>query len=66
MFLGNNLISWSFKKQRIVFCSSAESEYKTLALVTLEIFWLTCLFQELRISLVHIPILYRGNKNAEP
>lgn len=46
-FLGYNLVSWFLKNELIVSRSSAESEYKILVLVTLEILWLTYLFQEL-------------------
>ena len=65
VFLGNNLISWSSKKQHIVFRSSAKSEYRALALATLEVLWLTYLFQELKVSLIQTPTLYCDNKSAE-
>jgi hypothetical protein len=40
IFLGNCLVSWSAKKQAIVFRFSAEAEYRALALTTAELFWI--------------------------
>ena len=41
IFLGNNLVSWSAKKQPTVSRSSYESKYHALALTTAEVLWLT-------------------------
>ena len=65
VFLGSNLISWSSKKQPIVSRSSAESEYRALAMATSEVLWITYLFQELNISFDQIPLLHCDNKSAE-
>ena len=51
IYLGDNLVSWSAKKQPTVSCSSCESEYCALALTTAELLWLTHLLRDLRISL---------------
>ena len=40
IFLGNNPISWSFKKQQIVSRSSTEVEYRALSFTTAEVDWL--------------------------
>ena len=37
LYLGNNLVSWSASKQKVVSQSSAELEYKELAITTTEI-----------------------------
>ena len=48
VFIGGNLISWKSKKQDIVARSSAEAEYRAMALATCELIWLKQLLQELR------------------
>jgi hypothetical protein len=51
VFLGDNLISWSSKRQTTVSRSSAEAEYQAVAHVVAECCWLGQLFQDL-----HLPV----------
>ena len=64
IFLSNNLVSWSAKKQPTVSRSSCESEYHALALTVAEVLWLTHLLRDLRVTLTHWPLLLCDNKSA--
>ena len=64
VFVGPNLISWSAKKQPVVSKSSIEAEYRCLALVTAEVYWLRMLLCELEISLDSPPVIWCDNINA--
>ncbi|KAH9762946.1 retrovirus-related pol polyprotein from transposon RE1 [Citrus sinensis] len=65
VYLGNSLISWSSKKQHIVSRSTAESEYRALALAAAEVLWITYLLKELKVSLQQTPVIHCDNKSAE-
>ena len=44
IYFGNNLVSWSSKKQSVVTRCSVESEYRALASASVEIAWIQSLF----------------------
>ena len=61
MFLGNNPISWSAKKQSSVSRSSTEAEYHALASTATELSWFHTLSKKLRVFLHHIPVIWCDN-----
>ena len=64
IYFGNNLVSWSSKKQFVVTRSSAESEYRALASASAEIAWIQSLFSELNIRCILVPIIWYDNMSA--
>ena len=50
VFVGENLVSWKSKKQNFVSRSSAESEYRAMALSACKIMWLYQLLVEVGIK----------------
>lgn len=64
MFVGNSLISWRSKKQPTVSRSSAEAEYRALALAACEMMWLKTLLRELRVQECSVPVLFSDSTAA--
>ncbi|KAE8731176.1 Detected protein of unknown function [Hibiscus syriacus] len=62
--LGNSLISWKSKKQNVVARSSAEAEYRSMAVTTAELTWLNGLANELGLERKCPVKLYCDNKAA--
>lgn len=63
-FRGTHLISWKSKKQAVVSRSSAEAEYRALALGTCEIIWLRSILGELGFPVTSPSTLYCDNRSA--
>ena len=64
MFLGFSLISWNSKKQPTVSRSSAEAEYRALALASCEMMWLVALLKDLCITQLVVPVLFSDSTAA--
>nr|GEW98475.1 ribonuclease H-like domain-containing protein [Tanacetum cinerariifolium] len=60
-FFGNNLLSWSSKRQPMLFRSTAEVEYRGVANVVAETCWLRKLLRELHTPLSSATLLYCYN-----
>ncbi len=65
VFLGDNLVSWSARKQATVSRSSTESEYKALANATAEIMWVQTLLAELQVESPSMAKLWCDNLGAK-
>jgi len=61
VFLGDNLVSWSSKRQNAVSRSSAEAEYRAVANVVAEVSWLRQLLVELHVPLRRTALVYCDN-----
>jgi hypothetical protein len=64
VFLGDNLVSWSSKRQPVVSRSSAEDEYRAVANGMAEAAWLRQLLQELYSSLATSTLVFCDNVSA--
>ncbi|GKB51934.1 ribonuclease H-like domain-containing protein [Tanacetum coccineum] len=61
VFLGNNLLSWSSKRQPTLSRSSAEAEYRGVANAVAETCWLRNLLRELHTPLSSVTLVYCDN-----
>jgi hypothetical protein len=64
VFLRDNLVSWSSRKQATVSHSSTEAEYKALTNVTAEMIWVQSLLKELGVFQHKPPRLWCDNLGA--
>ncbi|GJX49284.1 ribonuclease H-like domain-containing protein [Tanacetum coccineum] len=64
VFLGNNLLSWSSKRQVTLSRSSAEAEYRGVANAVAETCWLRNLLRELHTPLSTATLVYCDNVSA--
>ena len=63
-FVGGNLVTWRSKKQNVVARSSAEAEFRGMALVVCEALWLRLLLRDLGCLPMQPIQLYCDNKAA--
>jgi hypothetical protein len=64
VFLGDNLVSWSAKRQTVVSRSSAEAEYRAVANGVAEATWLRQLLLELQAPPSQCTLVYCDNISA--
>jgi hypothetical protein len=64
VFLGDNLVSWSIKRQTVVSRSSAEAEYRVIANGVVEATWLHQLLHELQTPPSRCTLMYCDNISA--
>nr|GEX56392.1 ribonuclease H-like domain-containing protein [Tanacetum cinerariifolium] len=64
VFFGDNLLSWSSKRQQTISRSSAEAEYRGVANVVAETAWLRNLLRELHSPLSAATLVYCDNVSA--
>ncbi|XP_071727566.1 uncharacterized mitochondrial protein AtMg00810-like [Rutidosis leptorrhynchoides] len=64
VFLGNNLLSWSSKRQHTPSRSSAEAEYRGVANAVAETCWIRNLLRELHFPLFSATLVYCDNVSA--
>ncbi|GJY97002.1 ribonuclease H-like domain-containing protein [Tanacetum coccineum] len=64
VFLGDNLLSWSVKRQHTLSRSNAEAEYRGVANVVAETAWLLNLLRELHSHLSTATLVYCDNVGA--
>lgn len=64
VFLGENLVAWSSKRQQTISRSSAEAEYRGVANAVSEATWLRNLLFEMKIHISRATIVYCDNVSA--
>ncbi|GKE13277.1 ribonuclease H-like domain-containing protein [Tanacetum coccineum] len=64
VFLGDNLLSWSAKRQVTLSRSSAEAEYRSVANIVAETAWLRNLLLDLHAPLTTATLVYYDNVSA--
>nr|GEY38160.1 ribonuclease H-like domain-containing protein [Tanacetum cinerariifolium] len=64
VFLRDNLLSWSAKRQNTISRSSAEAEYRGFTNVVAETVWLRNLLKELHTPLLSVTLVYCDNVSA--
>lgn len=57
IYLGDNLVSWTSKKQNVVSKSTTKVEYRSLANAMSDVTWFSSLLTEVGISLLGPPVV---------
>ncbi|GJY86683.1 ribonuclease H-like domain-containing protein [Tanacetum coccineum] len=65
VFLGDNLLSWSAKRQHTISRSSVEAKYQGVANVVAETAWISNLLRELHSPLLTATLVYCDNVSAK-
>ena len=65
VFLGDSLISWKTKKQKVVSKSSTEAEYRSMSQTTSELVWIEALLNDLCVQVPQPIHLHCDNKSAQ-
>ncbi|KAE8711850.1 hypothetical protein F3Y22_tig00110271pilonHSYRG00126 [Hibiscus syriacus] len=64
VFVGNNLVAWSSKKQKSVSRSTMEAEYKSVTDTTADVVWVGALLSELGIYQKEEPVIWCDNTSV--
>ncbi|GJT94280.1 ribonuclease H-like domain-containing protein [Tanacetum coccineum] len=64
VFMGDNLLSWSSKRQHTLSRSSAKAEYQGVTIIVAETAWIRNLLRELHSSLSSATLVYCDNVSA--
>ncbi|GKD49415.1 retrovirus-related pol polyprotein from transposon TNT 1-94, partial [Tanacetum coccineum] len=64
VFLGDNLLTWSSKREDMLSCSSAEAEYRGVANAVAEASWIRNLLRELHTPLFTATLVHCDNVSA--
>ncbi|KAG8493305.1 hypothetical protein CXB51_010827 [Gossypium anomalum] len=64
VYFGDTPVSWCSKKQQVVSRSTAEAEYRGLAVATSDITWLVSLLHELQVPSPDVPTIWCDSSSA--
>ncbi|KAE8719380.1 hypothetical protein F3Y22_tig00109971pilonHSYRG00141 [Hibiscus syriacus] len=64
VYVGDNLVLWNSKKQKSVFRSTMEAEYRSVADVTAETTWVNSLLNDLGVARQKTPIVWCDNSSV--